>query len=70
MVGLWPIGTMLSGAGGRYPRALCAPDSVVVATPSLDQDLGLVQRVEDLTVQMAYRGFAPGPAGDLLSGRY
>ena len=30
-------------------------DGVVVATPSLDQDLGLAQAVEDLTVQQSSR---------------
>ena len=41
--GLWCWGAVAQGAVG--------PDSVVVAAPFLDQDLGFAQRVEELTVE-------------------
>jgi hypothetical protein len=51
MVDLWSIGIMLSGAGERYRKALWEPDGFVMAPPSLDQDLGFAQCVENLAIQ-------------------
>jgi predicted ATP-dependent serine protease len=38
-------------SGGPVSQSAVRSDGVVVTTPSLDQDLGLAQRVEELTVQ-------------------
>ena len=46
---------MLSGAGGRYPRMLCGLHCVVVFLSLLHNDLGLLQAVEDLSIEQLVR---------------
>lgn len=40
MIGLWPIGMLASGAGGRQPNALCGRLEIKV-----DRDLSSIDRV-------------------------
>ena len=51
MIGRLSIGTMVSGAGGRLPRALWGRLVLQWFFHLFDNDLGLAERVEDFTVQ-------------------
>jgi hypothetical protein len=44
-------GAMVTGAGGRHPRAECGLFLYVMEAPSFDDDLGILKAVEDLAVQ-------------------
>ena len=46
-------GAIVTGAGARYPSALC----IVMLAPAFDQYLGLRQRVEDLAVEQLISQF-------------
>jgi len=51
MIGLGSKGTMVSGAGGFHPRALCGLTMFVVSAPLLDDDLSLFEGVEDFAIE-------------------